>query len=218
MNRLDELVRSTLEDRAARAPSPVRVVDRVLTKRPRRRGWLVVGTAAAATIAIVAVGVGVARDPGGGPAPVAVDSADDRAAAIYATALERYLHESFRREGGVPPAVQVLIRPLEDAGWSVGRPEAGDPIPREVRDAIAAELTDLTEISWVEKPDIDPGDTPDNSDPVIRLDLLPDGDEVSVSVAAYHGFDNGWVDTYVLEPNDEGQWVVTGTDTPVGLT
>ena len=221
MNRLDELVRATFDDRAEQAPSPIPVVNRVLARRgrPTRRAWLVAGAAAAATAAIVAVGVTVASDPDAGPGPSTAAEAEDRTVAIYSLVLERFLRESFLpRQGGVAGTVLVLVRPSEDAGWSTGRAEIGDPIPPDVRDAISAELADLTNVTWVEKfPPSEPGDTPDNSDPAVRLGLLSSGDEVHVSVSAYHGYGLGWVNTFVVSLED-GSWRIIGTGTPVGLT
>jgi hypothetical protein len=77
-HQLDQLIRSTLDERAAEAPHPAPVVTRVLAGRRRRRGragWLTVGAVATATAAVVAVGVtlvggeddgeGVASGPSG---------------------------------------------------------------------------------------------------------------------------------------------------------
>jgi hypothetical protein len=220
MNRLDELVRATLEDRAEQAPSPIPVVNRVLTRRRQRarRGWLVTVAGAAATAAVVAVGIAV-TDSGSDSGPSGAVVTEDDAAEIYSVVLERFLRESFRPEGGVPDTVNVLIRPQEDAGWTSGPPEVGEPIPPDARESISATLADLTTVTWVERfPPIDEGDTPETSDPVIRLGLLPSGDEINVSISASHGFDNAWLNTFVVSLGEDGHWRITGTDAPVGLT
>jgi len=221
MNRLDDLVRATLVDRAEQAPSPIPVVNRVRAQRrqPARRGWLVAGAAAAATAAVVAVGITVSNSGSGSGQSTAV-VAEGRTAEAYSVVLEHFLDDSYRHDDdGVPDTVLVLIRPEEDAGWAAGRPEVGDPIPPDVRDAVTAALADLTTVAWVDRfPPIDPGDTPETSDPVIRLGLLPSGDEVNVSVSANHGYDNGWLKTYVVSRDEDGHWRVTGADAPVGLT
>jgi hypothetical protein len=220
MNRLDELVRATLDDRAEQAPSPIPVVNRVLTQRRQlaRRGWLVIGAVTAATAAVVTFGITVS-DSGSDSGPSAAVVTEEDAAKIYSVALERFLRESFRPQGGVPDTVFVLVRPQEDAGWTAGKPEVGDPIPPNVRDAISGELANLTTVAWVERfPPVDEDDTPDTSDPAIRLGLLPSGDEVKVSLSAYHGYDNAWLNTYIVSRDEDGHWRVTGTDAPVGLT
>lgn len=222
MNRLDELVRATLDDRAEQAPSPIPVVNRVLARRrrPTRRAWLVASAAAAATAAIVAVGVTVATDPDAGSDPLTAAETEDRTVTIYSLVLERFLRTSADwRAGNVPDQVYVQIRPDEDAGWDFDGQAAGDPIPPDVQDEISAELADLTTLSWVEKfPPSVRGDTRETSDPAIRLGLLPSGDQVNVSVSAYHGFDNAWLTTYVVARENGGPWRITGTDAPMGLT
>lgn len=219
MNRLDELVRATLEDHAKHAPSPNPVVNRVLARRRHqiRRSWLVAGSAAVAATAVIGVGVTVASDPGAGPGPSAAVTAEDRAVAIYSVVLERFIRDW--PGGNVPDMIYVAIRPDQAAGWDGDGEVAGDPIPPDVRDAISAALADLTTLTWVDKfPPVEPGDTPDNSVPAIRLGLLPSGDQVNVSVSAFQGANNGWLTTYVVVQEDGGPWRITGKDAPIGLT
>ncbi|MGP4109453.1 hypothetical protein ACTWP5_00870 [Streptomyces sp. 4N509B] len=231
-HRIDDLVRDTLTDRAGAAPPADRVVDRVLAGAPARRrraGWLVMGSvAASAAAAVVAVvGVGVVLDSGSPRSPgESVDAhasereegvANDRAVAIYAAVLERFLRESYEDDGGVPESVLVGFRPEESAGWEYDDPEVGAPLPPAVRDALVAELADVTDLVWVERLP-SPGGPADEELAGITLGLLPDGDrEVRVSVSALHGFNNGWLTTYVVEKVGD-RWSVTGVGSPNGIT
>jgi hypothetical protein len=222
MNRLDELIHDTLDDRASRAPAAAPVISRLLTEqsRRRRRGWLAVAVTAAVTAAVVAVGVGVTRDPEtGGPTAVTSDTADERMAAIYSVALERFITSSEWDGSGVPDEVYMAIRPDTDAGWDLDGEIAGDPIPADVRDEISAQLVHLTRVVWVAKLPV-PKFYAWSNKPVeaaVTLGLLTDGDEVNVSVAASYGADNAWLTTYVIELQN-GSWKVTGKDAPIGLT
>ncbi|HYJ70124.1 MAG TPA: hypothetical protein VEX15_20925 [Nocardioidaceae bacterium] len=221
MNRLDALVRDTLDDRATGAPAAAPVISRVLADRSRRRrrGWLAVAATAAVTAAVVAVGVGVTRGPdAGGPAGVTTDTTDERTVARYSVALERFLRTSDWGAGGVPDEVYVTIRPDTHAGWDFNGHVAGDPIPADVRDEISERLADLTHLNWVVKdPTPKSGTTSEPAKAAVTLGLLADGDKVNVSVSAFYGFDNGWLQTYVVELQ-HGSWKVTGTDAPTGLT
>lgn len=240
MNRIDELVRASLDDHADEAPLAAPVVTRVLNRRARRRpGRLAVAAVAASTVAVVGIGIAVVgggsdstNRPASDPAFADNSEADvSRTAAIYSLTLERFLRDSFRgeesaqsektyrTEGRVPPAIQIVSRPEKDAGWADGKREFGDPLSPEDRAAIEAELSPLTEVEWIQKmPRIDPDDRPGDTPPVITLGLLPDGDgPADLSLSAIHGFANGWLTTYVVEAVD-GEWKVTGTGVPSGVT
>lgn len=221
MNRLDELIRETLDDRASDAPAAAPVISRVLTEqsRRRRRGWLAVAATAAVTATVVAVGVGVTRGPDtSGPAAVTTDAADERTAEIYSVALQRFLTVSEWGGHGVPNEVYVPIRPDEDAGWDLDGDVEGDPIPADVRDQVGAQLAGLTRLIWVPKVPVPKHYARSGSvKATVTLGLLSDGDEVNVSVAASYGRDNAWLMTYVVELQN-GTWEVTGKDAPIGLT
>jgi hypothetical protein len=220
MNRLDELIRDTLDERASQAPAAAPVVSRVLADRSlrRRRGWLTMAAAAAVTATVVAVGVGVTRGPdAGGPTHVTTDAADGRMAAIYSVALERFLRTGDWDGHGVPDEVYVAIRPDKDAGWDWDD-DAGDPIPADIRDEITMRLAHLTRLIWVAKlPAAEPVSSPKPAKAAVTLGLLSDGDQVDVSVSAFYGFDNAWLTTYVVELQ-HGQWQITGKTSPTGLT
>ncbi len=222
MNQLDELIRDTLDDRASEAPATAPVISRVLSQqsRRRRRGWLTVAATAAVTATVVAVGIGVTRGPEAkGPTAVTTDTSNERMAAIYSVALERFLTTSEWGGSGVPDEVYVAVRPDEAAGWDFDKDVAGDPIPADVRDEIGGRLADITRLVWVAKLPV-PKFYAWSKKPVtaaVTLGVLTDGDEVSASVAASYGADNAWLQTYVVE-NADGHWRVTGTDAPAGLT
>jgi hypothetical protein len=219
MNRLDELVRATLEDRAEQAPSPIPVVNRVLAhrRRPSRRAWLVAAAVAAMAAAVVGIGV-VASGPGSrsGPSANVVES-EDRAVAIYSAALQRFLRESSWQSDGTPDRVRVAIAPR----WLVGpnAPGTGEPLAADVRAEISAAVAGMTTLEWVARlPAQDPNESLDQAKATVTLGMIPPGDhQVTVSMWALEGFNNGWLRSYVVERSGEG-WVVTGPGRIIGMT
>ena len=148
--------------------------------------------------------------PASTPTPAFTDV--DRAAAVYAALLRRFVAE----DGEYPqPAVISIDTTAEDGGGWAGNQSLHAPIPRAVREAVAASLDGVVDVRWTDGLDV-----PKQPDGrwYVTLSPVPDsGDRLEITVSALAGFDRGWLDTYVLEPGDAG-WRVTGTTTPVGIT
>jgi hypothetical protein len=219
MNRLDELVRATLEDRAEQAPSPIPVVNRVLAhrRRPSRRAWLVAAAVAAIAAAVVGIGV-VASGPGprSGPSTNVVESRN-RTAAVYSAALQQFLRDSSWQTDGTPDRLWVAIAPR----WLVGpnAPGAGQPLAADVRAEISTAVAGLTTVEWVARlPASVPNGSLEQAKATVTLGILPPGEhQVTVSMWAHQGFNNGWLNSYVVERSGEG-WVVTGPGRINGIT
>lgn len=137
----------------------------------------------------------------------------ERAAAVYVALLT-----SFVTDGGQqrqPEAITIGVRAEYGGGWVRPTSPPNEPIVivAATRDSVTAQFQDVVDVRWADDPGLPPP-----GEWSVTLSPVPDsGERLEISVSAFAGVDNGWLQTYVLEDDGDG-WVVTGTTAPAGIT
>ena len=194
-----------------------------------RRPSRAVPAAAAALLLLAACGTASGESDG-----IRAETAEQRAAAIYAAALQKFTSAAPRAVGH-PADMYVLDRAYEQAGLVFGADAGrGEPIPPAVQQALDEAMVGTADLTWVaDEDDVLRDDASAagipcsfvrDGDLVVTLDRLPAaGDSIAVSVAAagheldHHSCVVWWIRTYVVAASDDG-WQVTGETVPQGVS
>jgi hypothetical protein len=169
-----------------------------------------------------------------GPGAGRAETAEQRATAIYAAALEAFLDDAPRAIGD-PADMYVVDRAYDKAGSNFEfRNPPGEPIPKKVQAALGQSLVRRADVAWVaDEDDVVREGTSEagmdcpfvrDGDLVVTLDrLAEDGtrDEVSVAAVGYEVDQQScaiyWLRTFVVEATEDG-WQVTGETVPQGIS
>lgn len=191
---------------------------------------LALGCTATFLSVLVLAGCGASA---GGPSADGGETVEQRAAAIYAAALEAFLADA-PGAVGQPAAMYVVEQAYDEAGWNPEiRNRQGEAIPSEVQVALGEALAGTADLAWVPSADdvVKEGiseagiSCPSlrDGDLVVTLDRLPEDGAEEVSVSAVgHEFDHQscavfWLSTFVVAPAVDG-WTVTGETGPQAVS
>ena len=184
----------------------------------RRIGFLLVGVA----LALAACGESAETEPRTGSSGAEPEA---RTVAVYSAVVRQLVTEDHTFGAGESPFDRVFIdtRIDEGAGDSDTRPRVGPRLSAEEQAAILHELADLPPVEFVEDPDsviVDKDACAVVKEDGVLITLGPiSGDSERVTVPNDMFFaclGAQWL-TYVLE-QAEGDWRITGTKGPIGIS
>ena len=186
----------------------------------RQIGVILVGVA----LVLAGCGGGAETGPGTGTG-TPTGEPDDRAVAVYSAVIRRLVTKDHTFGDAESPFDRVFIdvRIDDGAGDPDAHPPTGARLSPEEQDAILSELADLPSVEFVEDPDsVIVGKSRcarvwGNGVLITLGPISGDAARVTVPNEMFFACLGGQWLTYVLE-SAQGNWRVTGTEGPIGIS